>query len=100
MSDKPRERKRNMKEALALFQKNGSKTPLPSVLQRYKDLQDGKEEESNIPASVGSKDIGQRVLNESFCVNRLAEIRRVAADARLRDFTDSAAPNSHFGEIG
>jgi hypothetical protein len=75
MSDKPRDRQRNMKEALVLFQKNGSKTPLPPLLQRYKDQQDGKKEESKLPADSGGKDIGQRVLSESFCYNRLAEIR-------------------------
>ena len=39
------------------------------------------------------------MLSEAFCVNRLKEIRRVAGNARLRDFTDSAAPDDQSREV-
>ncbi len=32
--------------------------------------------------------IGQRVLTETFCINRLEEIRQFAANSKLKDFTD------------
>jgi hypothetical protein len=85
MSDKPRGKQGSMKEALTLFQKDGIKEPLPPVLQRYKDKQDGKEEESKLSASGASKDIGQCVLGMTFCVNRRAEISRLADNSKLSD---------------
>ncbi len=56
------------------------------MLQRYKDQQDAKEEKSKLSApGACSKDIGQCVLGMTFCVNRRAEISRVAGNAKLSD---------------
>ncbi len=36
----------------------------------------------------GKNPTGQRVLTETFCINRLKEIRQFAGNSKLRDFTD------------
>ena len=41
----------------------------------------------------------QRVLGEAFCINRLAQIRELAGDLRLRDFTDGLDRDPRAGEI-
>ncbi len=39
-------------------------------------------------APPGNDFIGQRVLGEAFCINRLEEIRQFAGNKKLKDFTD------------
>ncbi len=70
--------------------------PLFAATQKLKDR---KEAESKLPASAGDNDTGQRVLSMAFCVNRLKETRHVAGNARLRGFTDSAAPDDQSREV-
>ena len=54
-------------------------------------LQVNKEKEAKPPA--------QRVLGEAFCITRLKEIRRLAGDLYLRDFTDGSNRDHREQEI-
>jgi hypothetical protein len=54
-------------------------------LSEVKRLRD--EAQEKIPASPIENPIAQRVLTEAFCVNRLKEIRQLAGDSKLKDFT-------------
>jgi hypothetical protein len=47
-----------------------------------------KEAKEKIPAPPSSNVEGQRVLSEAFCINRLKEIRQLAGNTKLKDFTD------------
>ncbi len=44
-------------------------------------------ENPSVPAPLIESPITQRVLTETFCVNRLKEIRQFAGDSKLNDFT-------------
>jgi hypothetical protein len=58
---------------------------------------------SNIFAQVNiekeSVPLSQRVLGEAFCINRLDKIRHLAANAKLKDFTDGSDRNDREKEI-
>jgi hypothetical protein len=100
LSKEPKGPQRNYREALALMQKDGTDTPLPASLQEYKDQQDHEEKKAKRLATVpSSKDIGQRVLGMTFCVNRLGAISRLAADSKLSDFTNIWAVNSRIDDV-
>ncbi len=53
-------------------------------LAEVKCIRDGAQEKLRPPVE---KPIAQRVLTESFCVNRLKEIRQFAGNSKLKDFT-------------
>jgi hypothetical protein len=90
-------REEYMQEALAFEQKLG--VPLSKAVQVYKDRLDGKEKEPKPPANSGGKGIGQCVLGETFCYNRVAEMSRLAGNSKLSDFTDKASVNSKVEEV-
>jgi hypothetical protein len=73
--------------------------PLSSRTQKIKDRLNRKEAESKIPAPAGGIGTGQRVLSETFCINRLEEIRRMAGNAKLRDFINSTLPDNNYLEV-
>ncbi len=54
-------------------------------------LQVNKENEAKVPA--------QRVLGEAFCITRLREIRQLAGDLHLRNFTDGSNRDHREQEI-
>jgi hypothetical protein len=55
------------------------------LLQRYKDKKERKEEEAKLAVLASSNDIGQPVLDMTFCVNRRKEISRIAGKFMLSD---------------
>ncbi len=66
--------------------------PLSPRTQALKNDRDCQETEANrkeegaqekLPAPPGSNVVGQRVLSEAFCVNRLKEIRQLAGNTKL-----------------
>ncbi len=52
-------------------------------VKRFKDLELAKAQRSSGKQPLPA----QRVLTDAFCVNRLEEIRKLAGDSKLKDFT-------------
>ena len=71
---------RDLAEAKRYREQSRERLPAPST---------GREQ-SRERLSVPPTDnvIEQRVLTETFCINRLEEIRRFAGNTKLKDFTD------------
>ncbi len=89
-------REKYMQGALAYEQKLG--VALSKSVQGYKDRLDGVEQKSKLPADSGVKGIGQRVLGETFCYNRLADTS-ISGNSKLSDFPDKASANSKIDEV-
>jgi hypothetical protein len=58
---------------------------LSAIVQKYKADQDLKGKEWLEKESAVVKNIGQRVLSMTFCLNRLAEMSRLAGNTKLSD---------------
>ena len=54
-----------------------------AVAKRYRE-----QSQERLPDPPANNVIGQRVLTETFCINRLEEIRQFAGNSKLKDFTD------------
>jgi hypothetical protein len=73
---------------------SSSSPPRTDVIGINSDIsvQVNKEKETIKPSA-------QRVLGEAFCINRLKEIRQLAGNAKLRDFTDGSDRDHREKEI-
>jgi hypothetical protein len=92
------ENKRAALEYEEILQKTMDCTLSPRT-QELKDKQKRKEAESKLPAAAGGKGIGQRVLGETFCYNRLADISCLVGNYKLSDFTDKMSVNSKVDKV-
>jgi hypothetical protein len=58
-----------------------------------------EEAESKLPASAGGISTGQRVLSETFCINRLKEIRLLAGNVKLIIARSLKSSDDFYGKI-
>ena len=81
--------------AEALMERSGS----PGDISTFSMVQAITDGQNHQEAAASSKVVGQRVLSEAFCINRLEQIRQLAGNAKLKKLADGSIQEDVEGGI-